>query len=290
MDVAALFASAKAGMDVNALMANTNAQCATTCQPSSVCSKADVSAKLVKAAKDGDHTGLLRIIEQSGGSADLDHAPGFDGNAPLHWAVEKGHMECVRVLCEHGANVDVRERWQGWTPLMIAASKGKMREAALLLKHRATVSTGAKGKTALSVAAGPLMVSLLQAGSSSRDTGGGSGGDSGGIGNASAAAAATGSASSNSGTVGAPGGNGAEHFCCSTLDAPVVFGMRGKHWCAATLRDGLDLRCSSCEEPASREWRATNAARVKAWRECPHVWRSLPVDFLQVPTDACTCT
>ena len=72
-------------------------------------------------AKEGDQEALLRAIEQCGGRASLlNCAPGFDGNTPLHWAVEKGHPECIRILCESGASVEVREMWQSWTPLMLA--------------------------------------------------------------------------------------------------------------------------------------------------------------------------
>ena len=146
MDVAALLASAKGGQS-----------------PTSDKSKSE--RDLVAAAKSGDSDALKRIIEQAGASIDLNCAPGFDGNTPLHWAVEKGHLECVRVLCEEGANVDCRERWQNWSPLMLAASKARTREAALLLSHGADLNAIAKGRTAMDIAAGhDEMLAILRTG------------------------------------------------------------------------------------------------------------------------------
>ena len=162
MDVAALLASAKAdpAVDVGALL---KASAKGGQSPTSDKSKSE--RDLVAAAKSGDSDALKRIIEQAGASVDLNCAPGFDGNTPLHWAVEKGHLECVRVLCEEGANVDCRERWQNWSPLMLAASKARTREAALLLSHGADLNAIAKGRTAMDIAAGhDEMLAILRTG------------------------------------------------------------------------------------------------------------------------------
>ena len=162
MDVAALLASAKAdpAVDVGALL---KASAKGGQSPTSDKSKSE--RDLVAAAKSGDSDALKRIIEQAGASVDLNCAPGFDGNTPLHWAVEKGHLECVRVLCEKGANVDCRERWQNWSPLMLAASKSRTREAAVLLSHGADLNAIAKGRTAMDIAAGhDEMLAILRTG------------------------------------------------------------------------------------------------------------------------------
>ncbi|EKX53557.1 hypothetical protein GUITHDRAFT_39394, partial [Guillardia theta CCMP2712] len=39
-----------------------------------------------------------------------------DGTLPLHMAAAACHVDCVKVLIEHGANVDQRDS-QGWSPL-----------------------------------------------------------------------------------------------------------------------------------------------------------------------------
>ena len=116
---------------------------------------------IVCAAKNGDHEALAAAVATAG--VNLDCAPGFDGNTPLHWAVEKGHVECVRVLASRGATIDAREKWQGWTPLMLAASKDRRREAEVLLAHGASVGASAKGITAADIAASAEMRAMLQA-------------------------------------------------------------------------------------------------------------------------------
>ena len=121
-----------------------------------------LEAAILQAAKAGDQEALRTAIEEARGRANLDCAGGFDGNTPLHWAVEKGHTSCVRILCEMGATVDSRERWQNWTPLMIAASKDRRPEAELLLAHGADASLRAKGRAAADLAESPEMASVLR--------------------------------------------------------------------------------------------------------------------------------
>ena len=154
MDVAALLASArswKAGQPADAEAARA------------------AEAAIIKAAREGDSAALAAAIDQGGAQLNLDCTPGFDGNTALHWAVEKGHLECVRMLCARGAKVDSRERWRSWTPLMVAASKDRREEAEALLAHGAAVDARAKGQTAVDLAAGPEMRSLLQPGSQPAD-------------------------------------------------------------------------------------------------------------------------
>ncbi|MBV8818962.1 MAG: ankyrin repeat domain-containing protein [Acidobacteriaceae bacterium] len=43
-----------------------------------------------------------------------------NGNSSLHWAAEWGHRAVVEVLLQHGARVDVREKFQDATPLDFA--------------------------------------------------------------------------------------------------------------------------------------------------------------------------
>ena len=146
MDVAALIASARAAGPSTASAGSTRTE----------------EEAIVKAAREGDHHALAAAIQRAGGRVNLDCAPGFDGHTPLHWAVEKGHLECVRLLCTKGATIDSRERWQSWTPLMVAASKDRRKEAEMLLAHGAAVDARAKGRTAAELAAGPAMRALLQ--------------------------------------------------------------------------------------------------------------------------------
>ena len=39
---------------------------------------------------------------------------------PLHWAAEKGNIQCIRLLVDAGADMDAPGEY-GWVPLHIAA-------------------------------------------------------------------------------------------------------------------------------------------------------------------------
>jgi len=71
----------------------------------------------------------------------------------LHIAADKGHLSCVHVLVQAGAQVDVMDRNQ-LTPLMLAASKGKADVVKYLVRIGADVTLkGEDGMTALHMAA-----------------------------------------------------------------------------------------------------------------------------------------
>ena len=52
-------------------------------------------------------------------------------------AAMKGHVDAARVLLEHGAAVNDREKEEGWTALHWAAARGHDQVVALLLSHGA---------------------------------------------------------------------------------------------------------------------------------------------------------
>ena len=172
VDVAALFASAKTNpsADVSALLASAKGE--PSGNKASAADTEQLEKELMRLVKSGEYEQLQRTIDEAKPIVNLDCVVGFDGNTPLHWAVEKGHLQCARVLCERGAKVDSRERWQSWTPLMLAASKDRCKEAELLLAHGADGSLRTKGASAIELAASPEMLAILQPKSSG---GGGSG-------------------------------------------------------------------------------------------------------------------
>lgn len=45
----------------------------------------------------------------------------YDGNTPLHYAVESGNAELVQILVERGAKANSFKNFHGWTPLDLAA-------------------------------------------------------------------------------------------------------------------------------------------------------------------------
>ncbi len=68
------------------------------------------------------------------------------GTTALHYAAQKGHLEVVRILVDHGADVDAKETEAAMTPLMFAVFKGHAEVARIL------VSKGAAPDTALAAA------------------------------------------------------------------------------------------------------------------------------------------
>jgi ankyrin repeat protein len=50
---------------------------------------------------------------------------GGGGWTTLHWAISNGHVQVVKVLREHGADIEATAN-SGWTPLHLAAMKGHL--------------------------------------------------------------------------------------------------------------------------------------------------------------------
>jgi ankyrin repeat protein len=66
------------------------------------------------------------------------------GAAPLHFAAASGDSESIKVLLDHGAEIDIREPQWSQTPLMFAAAGGRTAAVKLLLARGANLSLTAK--------------------------------------------------------------------------------------------------------------------------------------------------
>ncbi|XP_037094837.1 ankyrin repeat and KH domain-containing protein 1-like [Pollicipes pollicipes] len=91
---------------------------------------------LMEAATAG-HVEVVRLLIKH--KADV-NAQSSSGNTPLMYACSGGHVEVVRALLQAGANIeDANEN--GHTPLMEAASAGHVDVAQILLDHGAGINT-----------------------------------------------------------------------------------------------------------------------------------------------------
>ena len=86
-------------------------------------------APLHEAAMLGDATLIEALL---GAGAETDRALP-EGETPLMLAARTNGVAAVRLLIQHGANVNVVERWQGQTPLMYAAAHDRGEVAAALI-------------------------------------------------------------------------------------------------------------------------------------------------------------
>jgi len=69
------------------------------------------------AAQNG-HADVVKVLLEHG--ADV-NAKGENKITPLHLAAQNGHVNVVKVLLRHGANVDAKDKKYGLTPLDVAA-------------------------------------------------------------------------------------------------------------------------------------------------------------------------
>ena len=99
----------------------------------------------------------------------LDHADanpdgfGGDGQAPVHLAARRGDTEIVGLLLEAGADLDLRDRKDGWTPLLHAIHWRSRAAAAALIEAGADVDArGGSGTTPLFLAAGYGMEGIVR--------------------------------------------------------------------------------------------------------------------------------
>ncbi|XP_050507031.1 ankyrin repeat domain-containing protein 17-like isoform X3 [Diabrotica virgifera virgifera] len=91
---------------------------------------------LMEAASAG-HLDIVRLLVAHG--ADV-NAQSTSGNTPLMYGCAGGHTEVVKFLLENGANVEDHNE-NGHTPLMEAASAGHVGLAKILLSHGAGINT-----------------------------------------------------------------------------------------------------------------------------------------------------
>jgi len=86
-----------------------------------------------------------------------------DKRTPLQWASSMGLVEVVRLLCDKGADTELRDE-SGWTALMIASSAGRTDVVEELLYRGANpAAENPRGQTSLHYAASKGHVDVARA-------------------------------------------------------------------------------------------------------------------------------
>jgi tetratricopeptide (TPR) repeat protein len=98
--------------------------------------KADVSANLILAARDGNLVNVNAALTEG---ADINAKMPPIGRTALIWASEQGHVEVVKLLLQKGANVD-EKNFTGGTALMAALEQGQIEIIKLLIGKGADVN------------------------------------------------------------------------------------------------------------------------------------------------------
>lgn len=83
-------------------------------------------------AREGELDNLIKCLE-SGVPADLKDS---EGRTPLHWAVDRGHLNIAELLVSRNAEVNAKDN-EGQTPLHYAAMCERGDIAEYLVKHKA---------------------------------------------------------------------------------------------------------------------------------------------------------
>lgn len=99
----------------------------------------DLNEKLWHAAFDGDFDGAKAAVDAG---ADVNYR-GFGGFTPLLAAAKNGHLEVVKYLVEHGADIDKSDNNRRKTPLLAAAFEGHFEIVKYLVDKGANVNVQA---------------------------------------------------------------------------------------------------------------------------------------------------
>jgi len=90
-----------------------------------------------QAAGNGESEKIKYWLEH-GGDANLAHV--HDGYTPLHWAASAGQSDVVLLLLTKGADVNNRSK-EGWTPLLLAVKNKHFKATRLLVEHGALIES-----------------------------------------------------------------------------------------------------------------------------------------------------
>lgn len=92
------------------------------------------------ACRFGDYDTVEYLLSYSDpGDRERIHQQDVEGLLPLHVVSRLGHHELIKLLIDHGADVNKTDGLNDWTPLLYAAMEGHVEVARELVKHGARV-------------------------------------------------------------------------------------------------------------------------------------------------------
>ena len=98
-------------------------------------------------AAERGHAECARMLIEAGADVHKEDGREDSKKSPLHWAAEGGHAECARMLIEAGADVHKEDGYEDSkkSPLHWAAAGGHAECARVLIEAGADVRTGGEG-------------------------------------------------------------------------------------------------------------------------------------------------
>ena len=98
--------------------------------------------ELSAAARKGDAATVKKLLDEG-----VDPNTKYRyGVTPLFYACDHGHLEVVKVLLEHGAEVNVKDTFYGMTPLVLALGPAQKKTPAHTEIAKLLIAKGAQGK------------------------------------------------------------------------------------------------------------------------------------------------
>lgn len=125
----------------------------------------DINEELLTAGRKGDAEAVKALLAKG---ADVNAKTRYGATA-LSYAADKGHLGVVRILLDHGANVNVKDTFYGETPLGWAAYRGHTDIVKLLLDKGAEAKAGAL-MTAVELGHIEIVKAVLEKGGVGTDT------------------------------------------------------------------------------------------------------------------------
>ena len=115
----------------------------------------NIEMKLWQYSREGKYDDLLQLFSTNHNISVYINSIDSDKRTALSYATQNKHIRCVKLLLDHGANVNVLAAAFGFTPLFNASSCGSYDIMSLLLDYGADVNmkTKDRGHTPLHVAA-----------------------------------------------------------------------------------------------------------------------------------------